>query len=170
MWLLDVNTWTWQEIEVRDSLWEAPQLWCHPAVKVGHQVVVFSLPKALAQTEIVFEYNAGGNRRERRDGLPVHSGPHRGGVGGTASSSSSFVNLQTYVLDCSEIFTTRCVAWKPTVNNSTAPPAFSLHSVVVCRGEILIFGGIQNSRHVDACSIQGANNNLIVVLPANKEK
>ncbi|XP_077998368.1 uncharacterized protein LOC144451410 [Glandiceps talaboti] len=44
MWLLrmDCIPWVWQEVEVYNEDFAAPQLWCHPACKVGDRVVVYS--------------------------------------------------------------------------------------------------------------------------------
>ncbi|EDO42623.1 predicted protein, partial [Nematostella vectensis] len=49
VWLLDLIQWRWQEIEVRNQKWEAPQLWCHPAVLVQDKVVAFSIPRQQSQ-------------------------------------------------------------------------------------------------------------------------
>ncbi|XP_032824252.1 F-box only protein 42 [Petromyzon marinus] len=40
--LLDVQPWHWQQLEVVNEEHCAPELWCHPACKVGDCVVVFS--------------------------------------------------------------------------------------------------------------------------------
>ena len=154
----------WQEIKVNNPGWEAPQLWCHQAVKVADQIVVFSIPKAMAQTDILLEYDAGAKRRDRRGRPEAQFGIIRGGGG--PPSAGNTVNMLTYVLDCSQVFTSGCVAWKPPVNNNTAPPACALHSAVVCRGEILLFGGIQTSKNIDTYCIRDATNNFIVASPA----
>ncbi|XP_051551158.1 F-box only protein 42-like [Myxocyprinus asiaticus] len=43
-WLLDMSasSWTWQQLRVENEDHGAPELWCHPACKVGECVVVFS--------------------------------------------------------------------------------------------------------------------------------
>uniref|UniRef100_A0A4W4HEN4 F-box domain-containing protein n=1 Tax=Electrophorus electricus TaxID=8005 RepID=A0A4W4HEN4_ELEEL len=43
-WLLHMGspTWTWQQLRVENEEHGAPELWCHPACKVGQCVVVFS--------------------------------------------------------------------------------------------------------------------------------
>ncbi|XP_010138259.1 PREDICTED: F-box only protein 42, partial [Buceros rhinoceros silvestris] len=43
-WLLhmQVNPWTWQPLKVENEDHGAPELWCHPACRVGQCVVVFS--------------------------------------------------------------------------------------------------------------------------------
>ncbi|XP_068027696.1 F-box only protein 42 isoform X2 [Anomalospiza imberbis] len=43
-WLLHMqaNPWTWQPLKVENEDHGAPELWCHPACKVGQCVVVFS--------------------------------------------------------------------------------------------------------------------------------
>ncbi|XP_053307641.1 F-box only protein 42 [Spea bombifrons] len=43
-WLLhmDTNPWTWQQLKVENEEHGAPELWCHPACRVGQCVVVFS--------------------------------------------------------------------------------------------------------------------------------
>ncbi|XP_053136743.1 F-box only protein 42 [Hemicordylus capensis] len=43
-WLLRMNSspWTWQPLKVENEDQGAPELWCHPACKVGQCVVVFS--------------------------------------------------------------------------------------------------------------------------------
>ncbi|KAM9298972.1 F-box only protein 42 [Gastrophryne carolinensis] len=44
-WLLHMETspWTWQQLKVENEEHGAPELWCHPACRVGQCVVVFSL-------------------------------------------------------------------------------------------------------------------------------
>ncbi|XP_077458993.1 F-box only protein 42 [Stigmatopora argus] len=43
-WLLhmEVPTWRWQQLQVENEDHGAPELWCHPACRVGQCVVVFS--------------------------------------------------------------------------------------------------------------------------------
>ncbi|XP_055073329.2 F-box only protein 42 isoform X1 [Misgurnus anguillicaudatus] len=43
-WLLHMSgpTWTWEQLRVENEDHGAPELWCHPACKVGQCVVVFS--------------------------------------------------------------------------------------------------------------------------------
>ncbi|XP_076857909.1 F-box only protein 42 [Brachyhypopomus gauderio] len=43
-WLLHMGspTWSWQQLRVENEEHGAPELWCHPACKVGQCVVVFS--------------------------------------------------------------------------------------------------------------------------------
>ncbi|XP_054857323.1 F-box only protein 42 [Eublepharis macularius] len=43
-WLLHMNSepWTWQPLKVENEDQGAPELWCHPACRVGQCVVVFS--------------------------------------------------------------------------------------------------------------------------------
>ncbi|XP_068097719.1 F-box only protein 42 [Hyperolius riggenbachi] len=43
-WLLHMGTspWTWQQLKVENEEHGAPELWCHPACRVGQCVVVFS--------------------------------------------------------------------------------------------------------------------------------
>ncbi|XP_051549205.1 F-box only protein 42 isoform X2 [Myxocyprinus asiaticus] len=43
-WLLHMSasSWTWQQLRVENEDHGAPELWCHPACKVGECVVVFS--------------------------------------------------------------------------------------------------------------------------------
>ncbi|XP_051766506.1 F-box only protein 42 [Ctenopharyngodon idella] len=43
-WLLHMSasSWTWQQLRVENEDHGAPELWCHPACKVGQCVVVFS--------------------------------------------------------------------------------------------------------------------------------
>ncbi|KAA0711706.1 F-box only protein 42 [Triplophysa tibetana] len=43
-WLLHMSasTWTWEQVRVENEDHGAPELWCHPACKVGQCVVVFS--------------------------------------------------------------------------------------------------------------------------------
>uniref|UniRef100_A0A4W3I4M1 F-box protein 42 n=1 Tax=Callorhinchus milii TaxID=7868 RepID=A0A4W3I4M1_CALMI len=43
-WLLHmrVSPWTWQQLKVENEEHGAPELWCHPACRVGQCVVVFS--------------------------------------------------------------------------------------------------------------------------------
>ncbi|XP_073457611.1 F-box only protein 42 isoform X1 [Aquarana catesbeiana] len=43
-WLLHMDTtpWTWQQLKVENEEHGAPELWCHPACRVGQCVVVFS--------------------------------------------------------------------------------------------------------------------------------
>nr|CAD7196075.1 unnamed protein product [Timema douglasi] len=37
---LDGAVWSWQELTVNNPQWGAPQMWCHPACKVGQYAVV----------------------------------------------------------------------------------------------------------------------------------
>nr|XP_008521471.1 PREDICTED: F-box only protein 42 [Equus przewalskii] len=43
-WLLHIHSgpWAWQPLKVENEDHGAPELWCHPACRVGHCVVVFS--------------------------------------------------------------------------------------------------------------------------------
>ncbi|XP_002738009.1 uncharacterized protein LOC100376936 [Saccoglossus kowalevskii] len=43
-WVLRMDTvpWMWQEVDILNEDFAAPQLWCHPACKIGERVVVFS--------------------------------------------------------------------------------------------------------------------------------
>ncbi|KAK6177457.1 hypothetical protein SNE40_015553 [Patella caerulea] len=44
VWLLNLSDdgWTWKEIKVESLEFAAPQLWCHPACKVGDSMIVLS--------------------------------------------------------------------------------------------------------------------------------
>ncbi|XP_049815800.1 F-box only protein 42 [Schistocerca nitens] len=44
VWLLTATepVWTWLEVQVENPQWSASHMWCHPACKIGQQVVVFS--------------------------------------------------------------------------------------------------------------------------------
>ncbi|XP_020913708.1 F-box only protein 42 [Exaiptasia diaphana] len=42
VWLLHLKTMTWTEVQVYKHELEAPQIWCHPAVKVHDKIVIFS--------------------------------------------------------------------------------------------------------------------------------
>lgn len=46
VWLLsmDGERWEWTEVKVKNTECAAPQLWCHPAAKVGNMVVTLSKP------------------------------------------------------------------------------------------------------------------------------
>lgn len=52
VWLLslDCEPWQWQEIRVLHPENAAPQLWCHPACKVGDMIVVLSKPSKPLQS------------------------------------------------------------------------------------------------------------------------
>lgn len=39
---MHTSTWTWQQLKVENEEHGAPELWCHPACRVGQCVVVFS--------------------------------------------------------------------------------------------------------------------------------
>lgn len=57
VWLLTVTgpVWTWQQIKVCNPQWSASHLWCHPACKIGSNVVVFS--RNPASSVPVFAYS-----------------------------------------------------------------------------------------------------------------
>ncbi|XP_071146947.1 F-box only protein 42-like [Mytilus edulis] len=46
MWLLsmDKDPWEWTEVKVNNTDCAAPQLWCHPACKIGNMITVLSKP------------------------------------------------------------------------------------------------------------------------------
>lgn len=121
MWILDTNDWIWQELEVKNRHWEAPQLWCHPAVRVNNTVVVFSVPRHQGHTLSPEEHQGSAHQRPGLDGL---------------------LPMQAFMLDCSQIRSHFSCSWKPPPVTHGSSPATSLHSVVVARGEILIFGGM----------------------------
>lgn len=116
VWILDTTNWIWQELVVKNRHWEAPQLWCHPAVRVDDTVVVFS--------------------------VPCHQGHTLSPENQRATGLDGFLPMQAFILDCSQIRSHFFCSWKPPALTVGSPPATSLHSVVVARGEILIFGGI----------------------------
>ena len=51
IWLLNLRTMTWSEIKVNHGELEAPQLWCHPAIKVLDRLVVFSSSSNPTETD-----------------------------------------------------------------------------------------------------------------------
>ena len=67
-----------------------------------------------------------------------------------------FSHLQMYVLDCSEIGHSLSVVWREMPLVKIAPISRTLPSVAVGKGEILIFGGMQNAT---------ASNDLVIVSP-----
>ena len=121
VWILDTNDWIWQELEVKNRQWEAPQLWCHPAVRVKDTVVVFSVPRNQGHVLSPGQQQDTGHQRPGLDGL---------------------LPMQTFILDCSQIRSHFSCSWYPPPVTHGSSPATSLHSVVVARGEILIFGGM----------------------------
>lgn len=108
---------------MKNRQWEAPQLWCHPAVYVKDTVLVFSVPRHQGHvlSPLSPEGLQGTGQRPGLDGL---------------------LPMQTFILDCSEIRSHFSCSWKPPPDIHSSLPATSLHSVVVARGEILIFGGM----------------------------
>lgn len=44
VWLLKLvkTQWIWKQIKIINNHWAAPQIWCHPACRVGSAVVIFS--------------------------------------------------------------------------------------------------------------------------------
>lgn len=120
VWILDTNQWIWRELEVENRQWEAPQLWCHPAVYVKDTVLVFSVPRHQVHA-LSLEGQKGARQRPGLDGL---------------------LPMQIFILDCSQIHSHFSCTWKPPPEAQSFLPATSLHSVVVARGEILIFGGM----------------------------
>ena len=100
--------------------WEAPQLWCHPAVYVKDTVLVFSVPRHQVHV-LSLEGQKGAGQRPGLDGL---------------------LPMQIFILDCSQIHSHFSCTWKPPPEARSFLPATSLHSAVVARGEILIFGGM----------------------------
>ena len=118
VWILDTKQWIWQELEVENRQWEAPQLWCHPAVYVKDTVIVFSIPRHQAHV-LSLEGQKGAGQRPGLDGL---------------------LPMQIFILDCSQIHSHFSCTWKPPPEARSFLPATSLHSAVVARGEILVFG------------------------------
>ncbi|KAL3862757.1 hypothetical protein ACJMK2_008707 [Sinanodonta woodiana] len=52
-WLLTLKSdepWLWEEIKVNNKVYGVPQIWCHPACKVGNMAVVLS--KSTSQTAV----------------------------------------------------------------------------------------------------------------------
>lgn len=125
VWILDTNDWIWQELEVKNRQWEAPQLWCHPAVRVNDTVVVFSVPRHHGHALSPIGQEGTGYQRTGLDGL---------------------LPMQAFILDCSQTRSHFSCSWKPPPVTHGSSPATSLHSVVVARGEILIFGGMFTRR------------------------
>lgn len=114
MWLLDVQGWTWREIEVHNRIYAAPQLWSHPAVMVEDSVLVFASPS---------------RTREISSAAALMTGVAQ-------------ARMQMYTMDCSELSTHHRCSWQPVLDITKSTPASSLHSVNVCEDTIVIFGGL----------------------------
>ncbi|XP_046858018.1 F-box only protein 42-like isoform X2 [Xenia sp. Carnegie-2017] len=115
VWLLNVNCWTWHEVAVNDKIYEAPQLWSHPAVMVNTTVVVFSRPK----------------RPTKRSAALYLQTPQ--------------TPMLMYLLDCCELETSHSCRWKNVLSSrNQSIPTTSLHSVDVGDNMILIFGGLED--------------------------
>lgn len=139
---------TWSEIKVKNTELEAPQLWCHPALNIMDRVIVFSTPKTRATSP---------------DGDDTQDGPNIGGKRSPGLSQISSTHMQVYTLDCSQLMTDNYCKWEKTAEMCDAPVATSLHSVVVGRGEILIFGGIHYTSRLH--NSQTVVNTLVRVTP-----
>jgi hypothetical protein len=114
VWLLNVESWTWYEISVNNSIYAAPQLWSHPAVMIDQTVVVFASP-------VTSTINSAA--ASLMTGIPQ-------------------ALMKMYSLDCSELETSQKCSWRAVLSNNKSIPASSLHSVNVCEDVILIFGGL----------------------------
>ena len=114
VWLLNVESWTWYEISVNNSIYAAPQLWSHPAVMIDQTVVVFASPVTSTVNSAAASLMTG---------IPQ-------------------ALMKMYSLDCSELETSQKCSWRAVLSNNKSIPASSLHSVNVCEDVILIFGGL----------------------------
>ena len=69
--------------------------------------------------------------------------PNPGPPGGSLNSNNK---INMYVMDISEVLTEKaCVSWRPQKSNPNAPGENMLHSLVLGRGELIMFGGVQNN-------------------------
>eukprot|EP00794_Sanderia_malayensis_P015176 gene15176-16738_t len=144
-WLLDITTWSWCEIEVKNKEWKAPNLWCHPAVKIDEHIITYS-DQTICNHCLGLQAN------------PLESSLFSGPLPipftvciqckkNKVKKQSHDSHFQMFTLDCSELLNTRTISW----NNSTSvvPERISLSrslfTIVAAKAEILIFGGVYNS-------------------------
>lgn len=124
VWLLNVGSWTWNEISVKNEIYAAPQLWSHPATMVDQTIVVFASPVSSTVTSAAVSLMTG-----LRQSL-----------------------MQMYSLDCSKLETAYCCSWQPVVSNNKSIHATSLHSVSTCEDMIVIFGGLSDKQTVQTAN------------------
>ncbi|CAB4027824.1 F-box only 42 [Paramuricea clavata] len=124
VWFLNVESWTWYEISVNNSIYAAPQLWSHPAVKIDQTVVVFPCPVTSTVNSAAASLITG---------VPQ-------------------ALMKMYSLDYSELETSRKCSWRADLSNNKSLPASSLHSVNVCEDMILIFGGLSDEQTVQTAN------------------
>jgi hypothetical protein len=124
VWFLNVQSWTWNEISVNNSIYAAPQLWSHPAVMIDRTAVVFANPVTSTVNSAAASLMTGVPR----------------------------ALMKLYSLDCSELETSQKCSWRPVLSNNKSIPASSLHSVNVCEDMILIFGGLSDEQTVQTAN------------------
>jgi hypothetical protein len=124
VWFLNVQSWTWYEISVNNSIYAAPQLWSHPAVMIDRTAVVFANPVTSTVNSAAASLMTGVPR----------------------------ALMKLYSLDCSELETSQKCSWRPVLSNNKSIPASSLHSVNVCEDMILIFGGLSDEQTVQTAN------------------
>ncbi|CAL1301077.1 unnamed protein product [Larinioides sclopetarius] len=145
IWLLKMingpgGLWEWQKMDVRCKENSAPQIAFHPACKVGSQVVVMSKSH---------------KSRSSPASLPnLLRAPSRTWVPPRMDDEDSYPTLHKfsrtmkrpmclYVLDISTVFD-GFVTWRAVKNQSpSAPEEIILYSLVLGKGEVIMFGGIQ---------------------------
>ncbi len=144
-WLLNTITWQWCELNIENKLYQAPYLWCHPAVKIDDIIVTYS-DQTICNNCLGLQSN------------PLESSLFSGPVPVPSTTcikcSENKVKkqnfdstFQMYSLDCSEVLSTETISWR----NSTGfvprsiSRARSLYTIVAGKGELLMFGGVYNS-------------------------
>lgn len=90
---------------------------------------------------------------------------------GPSGMNNTGNKMNMYVLDISEVLTDKaCVSWRPQKCSSNAPREKVLHSLVLGKGELIIFGGIQKNPLVafpeSACKFI-SNSTHIITAPRN---
>lgn len=90
---------------------------------------------------------------------------------GSSSNSNSGNKMSMYVMDISEVLSEKaCVSWRPPKPNANAPRDKMLYSLVLGKGELIVFGGIQKSPSLSFPSSSYkcvSNSTHIVTAPRN---
>ncbi|KAK6632235.1 hypothetical protein RUM44_007266 [Polyplax serrata] len=86
---------------------------------------------------------------------------------GPSGSGNAGTKMNMYVLDISQVLTEKaCVSWRPQRSHANAPREKILHSLVLGKGELILFGGVQKNPSV-SCFKYASNTTHIITAPRN---
>ena len=117
IWQLNIKLRRWQQIKVINENWTAPDIWCHPAIKINNYAVIFSnLISTLTSrhnTVNTFDFDV---------------------------TLNSITNLHMFILDFSNL-QSETLTFEVTWRQPVALPVTSnkAHCSVLCRSEIFLF-------------------------------